>query len=140
MKKQSLVAGVLMLFSSLAGAGFLQPAPVVVTLNGEGSGLATGDMVSARFAPDDVTFIGCGTRVADDGAGGTYKWGLCRAGDSASVQFTCFTEHPGLVDAMQATADFSFLTFAWNEFGECTRVGFSTQSFYIPDFSAKKSK
>lgn len=140
MKKQGLVAGILMLFSSIAMAGFLQPAPVTVTINGDGSGSASGDMVSARFAPDDVTFIGCGMRAVDDGAGGTYEWGFCQASDAAGVRFTCFTEHAELIESMRATSDFSFLTFGWDADGQCTRVGFSTQSFYIPDFFAKKGK
>lgn len=138
MKKHVWMAAALTLFSSLAVAGFLQPAPVIVTLNGDGSGSATGDMVSARFAPDNVTFIGCGTRSFDDGAGGVFRVGFCQAGDAAGVQFTCFTENPGLLDSMHATADFSFITFQWDVDGQCTAVGFSTQSFYIPDFNGKK--
>jgi hypothetical protein len=31
------------------------------------------------------------------------------------------------------------VTFSWNDQGECTRIGFSTQSFYLPEF-AKKQK
>ncbi len=137
MKKQGIVAAGLVLFSAVAAAGFLQPAPVVVTLNDDGSGQAFGDMVTARFAADDVTFIGCGTRARDDGAGGTFRFGFCQAGDAAGVQFTCFTESPLLLDQMHATGDFSFITFAWDTNGVCTNVGFSTQSFYIPEFSPR---
>jgi hypothetical protein len=140
MKKHVWMAAAATLFSSLALAGFLQPAPVIVTINGDGSGSATGDMVTARFSANTVEFIGCGTRSFDDGAGGAFRTGFCQAGDAAGVQFTCFTENPGLLDSMQATADFSFITFRWNADGECTAIGFSTQSFYIPDFNAKKSK
>lgn len=140
MKKQVVAGAALALFSAIAVAGLVQPAPVTVTLNADGSGLANGDMVSARFAADAVTFIGCGLRAIDDGAGGTYQWGFCQASDAAGVQFTCFTEHTGLIESMRATADFSFLTFAWDAGGQCTRVGFSTQSFYIPDLFAKPAK
>ena len=38
------------------------------------------------------------------------------------------------------TEVFSFVTFSWNEDGECTRIGNSTQSFYIPEFKDKKDK
>ena len=40
---------------------------------------------------------------------------------------------PELVITMAATADFSFITFNWDENDECTRIGFSTQSFYLPE-------
>jgi hypothetical protein len=128
------------LFSTFAVAGYLQPAPVVVTLNDDGSGFATGDMVSARFAANAVELIGCGTRTFDDGAGGTFMFGFCQAADSANVQGFCSTTRPDLLEAMHATGDFSFITFAWDVNGECTRIGHSTQSFYIPDFSAKNKK
>jgi hypothetical protein len=141
MKKKHVALGAaLALVSAIASAGLVQPAPVTVTLNADGSGLAGGDMVSARFAPDAITMIGCGMRAVNDGAGGTYEWGFCQATDAAGVQFTCFTEQPGLIHSMRATGDFSYLTFAWDANGECTRVGFSTQSFYIPDLFAKPKK
>lgn len=137
MKKKLAVAAALSLFSTLAAAGLTQPADTVVTINADGSGLAQGDMVTARFSPNAVQFIGCGLRTFDDGAGGAFQTGFCQAGDAAGVRFTCFTDNVGLLDAMRATGDFSFITFAWNEFGECTRIGFSTQSFYIPQFTKK---
>jgi len=137
-KKHWLSAAALALFSSLAVAGFLQPAPVTVTLNGDGSGNAIGDMVSARFAPDTVSLIGCGTRRFDNGLGATSYFGFCQATDAAGVQGFCSTTNPDLLDQMKATADFSFIIFAWDVNGECTRIGFSTQSFYIPDFFANK--
>jgi len=39
---------------------------------------AQGDLWTARTADNDVEFIGCGTRVLDDGAGGTFLFGFCR--------------------------------------------------------------
>ena len=138
MKKQHwLSAATLALFSTLAAAGFVQPAPVIITLNGDGSGFATGDMVTARFAPDAVSVMGCGTRTIDDGAGGTFHFGFCQATDATGVQGFCSTTRADLLEAMHATGDFSFITFAWDVNGECTRIGTSTQSFYIPDFFAK---
>ncbi len=63
--------------------------------------------------------------------GGIFTTGFCQARNAAEEQFTCFTQDADLIDAMSSTADFSFITFAWNEDGECTRIGFSTQSFYL---------
>jgi hypothetical protein len=44
---------------------------------------------------------------------------------------------------MRSTADFSFITFSWTDDGAgnltCTRIGHSTQSFYL-DEVAKSNK
>lgn len=140
MKKNHWIsAGALALSSGLAVAGYVQPAPVTVTVNPDGSGAASGDMVTARFAPDAVSLMGCGTRTIDNGAGGTFHFGFCQATDAAGVQGFCSTTRADLLEAMHATGDFSFITFRWDVNGECTRIGTSTQSFYIPDFFANKA-
>ncbi|HEY0659887.1 MAG TPA: hypothetical protein VGD21_00975 [Lysobacter sp.] len=118
-------------------AGLVQPAVVEVTTNADGSGNAFGNMVTARFADNDVEFIGCGIRFFDDGAGGTFELGFCQAANSADEAGFCQTTRPDLLEAMKATGDYSFITFAWNPDGECRAIGFSTQSFYIPDKNAK---
>lgn len=125
--------GALLLSSSIAIAGFLQPAPVTVTVNDDGSGTASGDMATARFADNDFDLIGCGIRTFDDGAGGVFEFGFCQAQDSTEVNGFCSTDRSDILDTLKATADYSFVTFSWNTDGECTRVGFSTQSFYIPE-------
>lgn len=132
------IAGILLLaaFSTLAIAGYTQPAPVSVTLNPDGSGHATGDMVSARYSDNDIENIGCGTRIYDDGAGGSWYYGFCQARDASGVQSFCATERADLLDIMKATSDYSFITYTWNSAGECTHIGFSTQSFYIPEKAA----
>ena len=134
LKHKIMAAGVAAAFMSTAAiAGFKQPAPVDVDLVNQ---FAQGDMVSAQAAKDDVTFIGCGIRKIDTGAG-VVSTGFCQAGDADEEQFTCFTQDPDLLAATASTADFSFITFAWNEDGECTRIGFSTQSFYLTDKMVK---
>ena len=35
-------------------------------------------------------------------------------------------------------SDTSFVIFTWNADGECTFVGYSTQSFYLPDMEKVK--
>ena len=124
---------VLLSWSALVTGGQTQPAPVTITVNGDGSGAATGDMVTARFADNDIEFIGCGIRIFDDGAGGVFHWGFCQAEDSTGTPAFCSTMRPELLEAMHATSDYSFITFDWNAEGECQHVGFSTQSFYIPE-------
>lgn len=120
--------------AAVASAGLKQPAPVVIDLVNM---IATGDQVTARIADDDVSFIGCGIRVTDDGVNPPFAFGFCQAGDSEENQITCFTQSPNLLQAMGANSDFAFITFNWDENGDCTRVGFSTQSFYQPNFTTK---
>lgn len=126
-------AAVLALVTSGVYAGFTQPAPVVVDLD---NGFAQGDQVTARATKNDVDFIGCGIRVFDDGIFPTFDFGFCQAQDSDEVQVTCFTQNANLLEAMHATSDYAFITFSWVDDGfggfECTRIGFSTQSFYLP--------
>ena len=40
-----------------------------------------------------------------------------------------------MLDAISGSSDFSFLTFSWEgeeDDATCIRIGFSTQSFYLP--------
>ena len=131
---------VLTLLAGVTFAGFVQPAVVVVDFVNM---LAEGDQNTARTAADDVSFIGCGVRVNDDGVNPPFAFGFCQAGDSEENEITCFTQNPNLLNAMGAGNDFSFITFSWRDDGsggaECTRIGFSTQSFYLPNFTTKGS-
>jgi hypothetical protein len=120
------------LASSAALAGLVNETPVTVTLNGDGSGAANGSMTAARFAKNDVEFIGCGLRRFDDGLGGVFVFGFCQAADAADVQGFCQTENANLIQSIADQDDFSFITFSWNAAGECRSIGNSTQSFYIP--------
>jgi len=120
------------LLSSSALAGWTQPFPVSVDLEER---FAAGDMATARYAKDSLAFIGCGIRSFDDGEGGNFSFGFCQAGDAAGVTAACFTEDPDMLKVMAATSDFSFIFFGWAGEGDdatCTRVGRSTQSFYLP--------
>lgn len=134
----------MLLVSGIVLAGYTQPAAVQVFVNPDGSGNAEGDMVTARFAESDVELIGCGVRSFDDGAGGVFETGFCQArmadGSPDGVSGFCNIFNAELLDTLRATSDFSFVTFSWNAFGECTRIGFSTQSFYIPEFRKEKAK
>ena len=130
--KQLIAVAMLGLGSSAALAGLVMDQPVTVTLNGDGSGSAAGNMATARFSKNDVEFIGCGVRRIDNGAGGLTVFGFCQAADAANVQGFCSTENPGLLQSIGDIDDFSFITFSWNAAGECRSIGTSTQSFYIP--------
>ena len=131
---------VMTLLAAVASAGFKQAAPVAVDFVGMS---AFGDQVTARIAADDVSFIGCGIRVTDDGVNPPFSFGFCQAGDSEGNEITCFTQNPNLLETLRANSDFAFITFNWQDGGfggtECTRIGFSTQSFYMPNFTTKGS-
>lgn len=139
--KQLLSTAALVLLSSMVFAGLVQPAPVTVMINSDLSGNASGDMATARFSAGDLEFIGCGIRTIDDGAGGVFKFGFCQAvmddGSAEGLSAFCSTQRSDFLDALKSTSDFSFVTFAWNAAAECTLIGISTQSFYIPDSKAK---
>ena len=124
--------GTLTLFSAAAFAGLAQPAPILITQNADGSGNAQGDMLTARNADNDVEFIGCGTRTIDTGTG-SFSFGFCQAANAAEEMAFCSTSNADLLDAVKAVSDYSFLTFGFDESGECTRIGSSTQSFYLPE-------
>jgi hypothetical protein len=130
--KKGLALTVLALASSAALAGLVTDQPVTVTLNGDGSGNAAGSMTTARFSKNTVEFIGCGVRRIDDGAGGVILFAFCQAADAANVQGFCTTDNPDLIASIGDQDDFSFITFGWNAAGECSSIGNSTQSFYIP--------
>jgi len=129
-----LVLATAMLVSVSGYAGFTQPAPVMIDIDGL-DGTALGDMVSARNSENEFEFIGCGIRAFDDGAGGAFHTGFCQASIEEGVTYTCFTDNKGLLEGLQMIADASFITFSWVDDGfgnlTCTRIGSSTQSFYL---------
>lgn len=122
------------LFGAMALAGQATPAPVEVDTAARG---ALGDQWTARTDPDGDVYIGCGVRFIDDGAGGVFTFGFCQAEDSAGDTILCSTENPALIEAIQGISDFSFITFGWDADLVCTRIGYSTQSFYLPEFKTK---
>ena len=132
MKFKILLTMVVALFSSSVFAGLHQPAPIIVDVD---NGFASGDMLTAANSVNSDEFIGCGTRSFDDGQGNTFRFGFCQVQEKGGDSITCFTESDALLDEMRASSDFSFVTFSWTDDGAdnltCTRVGFSTQSFYL---------
>ncbi|WDI32171.1 hypothetical protein PUV54_03065 [Hyphococcus flavus] len=130
-KRKYIAAGVAAAFvSSAAVAGMIQPAPVDVDL---ATNFAGGDMLSARYAPNKNEFIGCGVRKFDDGAGGATAFGFCQAEDADGERAFCNTDNEDLLDAIEASADYGYVTFSWEpKTQRCTRIGFSNQSFYVP--------
>ena len=113
-------------------AGMVQPRKVVVDLVAL---TADGDMLTSRTDGTKNTFIGCGLRKIEDGAGGILNFGFCQAEDAEEEKIICFTQNPDLLDAIDAISDSSYVTFSWEldeeKNANCTRIGVSTQSFYL---------
>lgn len=155
--KMIVVAALIAFASSLVLAGYVQPAPVTITIGDDGSVFVGGDMLSARdddtkdTGPEDDdknedVFIGCGTRTFDDGAGGSFQTMFCQARGLQADQLTgepldpevvvrafCSTDNPAVIAGFSGVNDYSYLTFSYNESdGICTRIGVSSQSFYLP--------
>jgi hypothetical protein len=129
MNVRQVVGGmILVLAGGLATAGSYAPAPLTIDFDNH---IATGDMYSARLSGNPDAFIGCGVRAV---AGYTYGFCQAQSGPTEEYLAQCFAEDPGMVAAIGALDDFSYITFAWDGDGNCTFVGNSTQSFYLPEF------
>lgn len=130
MKLKILLTTVAALFSSLVFAGLHQPAPIMIDLDNT---IASGDMLTAANSVNSDEFIGCGTRSFDDGVFPAFRFGFCQAQLNGGESIVCTTDNDALIDEIRASNDFSFVTFSWTDDGSftCTRVGFSTQSFYL---------
>jgi hypothetical protein len=120
-----------MTLGSAAMAGMTSTVPVEVLLNADASGQAQGSMPSARFSANTVEFVGCGVRYSISGTT-VSRYGWCQATNSAGVYAFCSVTNNDLLNAVADLNDYSFIIFAWNAAGVCTRIGLSTQSFYIP--------
>src|SRR5688572_11579378 len=106
MRKKLVTIGLLALSSSVAMAGRVQPAPVTITVEADGSGNASGNMATARASANDVEYIGCGVRKRITATGDVAATGFCQAGDAAGVTASCFTDNIDLLDAIENVADY----------------------------------
>jgi len=127
--KKVLLPVAMLIAAVTATAGYLQPAPVEIFDFDDGSGFANGDMNTARTSDSDLVFIGCGIKRF---AGGN-DWGFCQARDASDEKRMCRTTDANLLSAMSALNDSSYILFSWDESGNCTRIDYSTQSFYLQD-------
>ena len=134
--RQLLIAFLITTASSIVLAGATLSVPVEIDVDAR---TAFGDMVTARYSDNDDELIGCGIRHIQAGPT-VIKFAFCQAvnGPAPENFAVCNTLDPDLVEAVHALSSFSFITFGWNEDGECTRVGSSTQSVYLPAFKLKK--
>ncbi len=129
LKRSVSAAMVLLLGSTIANGGLYAPAPVEVDVE---NGTALGDVYTARFSQNALEFIGCGVRFGVDDAGEATTFGFCQASDAQGTLLSCISVDRELLDAIRSISAFSFISFAVNELGECTSIGNSSQSIYLP--------
>jgi len=126
---KTILAGVAVLASAIVFAGVYEPTQVLVTINADGSGSASGSMAAARTADNDVELIGCGIKGFKSGSP---DFGFCQAADENDTYVVCTSFKGNLMSTINAIADYSYIRFDFDENGECTRIDLSTQSFYLP--------
>ncbi|NVJ51154.1 MAG: hypothetical protein HWE13_00055 [Gammaproteobacteria bacterium] len=122
-----------------AQAGLVTESPVVIDMENR---VASGNMKSARYSENEFEMIGCGTRTYASLPDGTpsFSFGFCQAQLEDQGNVICFFyDKPEMLQQVQALASNSFVTFRWDENGDCTFIGNSTQSFYLPE-NKKESK
>jgi hypothetical protein len=113
-------------------------------------GFAGGVMWPTRSSDNDVEYIGCSYKGAEEPflspnmpwKKPVTQWAWCQAMDRHGTYVACFTRSEDLLDALQAISPFSYIRFAFKNLdahnvGECTRFDFSIQSLHLPDFSTK---
>ncbi len=127
--KKLLISAIMAVASFASSAGVVQPANVVIDTDNRS---AQGDMVTARFSDNENELIGCGQRTLLTG-GEPISWAFCQARTTEDDLIICFTQDENLLKQMRTINSYSFVTFRWDENGDCSYVGFSTQSMYIPN-------
>jgi len=127
--KQAVVGTVLVLAGGVAAAGVYDPYPVEIDFENQ---FAAGDMYTARLSGNPDALIGCGIRVPAPGV--TFAFCQARLGPTDDQYVACFTEDPTMVAVIGALDDFSWIVFRWDDDGNCTSVGNSTQSLRLPEF------
>src|SRR5262245_4768458 len=135
MKTRFLLSITATMLCGAALAGAAKPQPVQIDFVQRA---AQGDMYTARTSDNKNEYIGCGVRAGAGFLQAFFQAALKNPDTNPDEVINCFTQDPTLIEAIHSIGDFSFIVFRWDENFECTFVGTSTQSFYLPDFKAKK--
>ncbi|MBD2255592.1 hypothetical protein [Nostoc parmelioides] len=87
---------------------------------------ASGALGTVRNSSNNVDYIGCG--VFNSGNSVLIK---CTARNSATL-VTCLGSGPALLPVVQSLNSDSYLSFSWDELGQCTSISVSNFSSYEP--------
>ena len=120
MKKAFFVVVGTLLVSGSAFAGATQPRPVSVSFpedfpgGGTALGQISGNMVSARTAADDRSYISCFATTFESGTVAVFCLGQDAEGDFA----ICSSGSEELMEAVRSINDYSFVSVAFNDTDE----------------------
>ena len=133
-------AALFALVPSIAHAGVASQMNVTIDFEEK---IAEGIMKTARFSSNQDELIGCGVRYyLNEDLVIDFSWAFCQARLSyePGIYVSCYTENPELIDKIAALNSYTYVVFQWNDNGDCTHFGFSTQSMHIPEKVGEKPK
>ena len=132
MQVRQLVSVIVMVLSSSAALpGTNVPVPVIVKLNPDGSGFASGSMSTARFSAHTLENIGCAVSGWSESNGNT-RDGFCAARTGGGILASCYANDVKVLDAIHSISAYSIISFRWDPEGICTSVQVYTHSGVIP--------
>ena len=137
MRKMIVLVMVAFGFVAPAQAGF---GPFIEDLVVEdlGGGLThvRGSLVGIRFTADETQQLGCSFAA---GAGGVPRV-ACLGRDLNENNHFCFSFDPALIEVAKSISPYSFVSFVYDQTGQCTSISLSVRSHHIPDSTTEKSK
>ena len=89
---------------------------------------ATGAIGSARNSLDSVQYIGCGVTSSV----GSPRSGICIARDQNGNMASCWSEDPGVLEALTSLSTDSYVEFHWDDLGSCTTIHLAVLSHLEP--------
>jgi len=90
---------------------------------------ATGSMGSARNSSDGQQYIGCQVSASSSSSSATVS---CFASDSTGKYAGCTSSTPAFVQAAQAIAADSWISFTYNSSSICTSLKVAAASYFPP--------
>jgi len=105
-------AATLMLASAFAAMAGSQ-ASLAVSIS-DPNQTAQGSLTAARYSADDVQFISC--------ANSANTFANCIAKNAAGVTRSCVTSDPALIAVISSIGPESYVSFRWNDEGQCASV------------------
>jgi hypothetical protein len=110
-------------------AGYQQAEPVSTYINSDGSGSASGSLVTARNTSSDSTeYIGCSAYVYSGYDPSIY----CAARDATDGYLGCYSSDPKFVSLVETMTTGSLISFYADAYGNCMSLGINNFSYVGP--------
>ena len=94
--------------------------------------VAAGSLVGTRNSPDAYSFIECTVNAQDSVSGVMCQAVLPTAPGVKASRYYCASQNPLMVQIALSLTVFDYVTFSWNEKGECTYLGVNKTSAGAP--------